>query len=363
MILDDIAVPTARSGHNMLYDAVNEDIILFGGMKDNNNVEGSYLNDTWLYNYSENHWSEVQSSIGPGDRNTPAMVYDPTKERVILFGGINQDYFFNDTWELDLNTYEWSKIETVNTPGFVADAGLVFDEVNQEIVLFGGHWQFGYFEETWIFNVNDDTWTKLNTTVFPTQRYGHRMVYSTKKQSIVLFAGHAYNVSDTVNNDMWIYDCLSKEWSELITDPVPPTRYWHDIAYDEVNEKIVMFGGRLNWFNFDCRGDTWEFDEETNQWNEISTEPNPGERMTFSMVYHEEAERIILFGGNENPYTSIFNDLWEYNPKRSQWKQIDISKTNFDVTLYNLLAIIMLASLIQRSSKRRKDKRYFIRKS
>lgn len=308
-------------------------------------LRGSYLNDTWIYDYSNNKWSELLSSSSPDDRNSPAMVYDPIKERVILFGGINQDNFFNDTWELDLITNEWSKIETENSPGLIADAEMVFDEVNQEVVLFGGHWQSGYFDETWIFDVTEDTWIKLNVTIHPSQRYGHRMVYSAKKQSIVLFAGHAYNVSDTVNNDMWIYNCSTKQWSELVIDSLPPTRYWHDIAYDIVDEKIVMFGGRLNWFNFDCREDTWEFDEESEQWIEVDTDLNPGARMFFSMIYNEKEKTIILFGGNQNPYTEIYDDLWEYNPRKSQWKLIDISKTTINFSLLGAITILMLIGL------------------
>lgn len=38
--VDDIPSPVARSGHNMVYNPTNGEIILFGGMKDNNNVEG-----------------------------------------------------------------------------------------------------------------------------------------------------------------------------------------------------------------------------------------------------------------------------------------------------------------------------------
>ena len=354
--IDDSIYPIARSGHNMIYSPIDDEIILFGGMKDNFNVEGSYLDDTWIYSYSTNTWTELLTSTQPSNRTSPGMVYDPTKERVLFFGGLSHNEYFNDTWELDLDTYEWNKIETEISPPILAEAEMVFDDFNQEIILFGGHVPTGYFDETWIFNITDDTWTKLNLSTHPSSRYGHRMVYSYSKEAVVLFGGHAFNTSDTVNNDMWIYNCSSRLWIEMVIDSPPPIRYWHDIAYDEVNEKIVLFGGRINWYTMDCRNDTWEFDEETNQWVEIETEQSPEARMWFSMVYNEKEGNIILFGGNQDPNTKIFGDLWEYNTERSQWKQIDLSKrvSNFPVIgVVTILSLLGLTSMNRKKSETR----------
>jgi len=234
--------PVARAGHNMVYNLSDGEIILFGGMKDNLNNQESYLNDTWIYDYSNNVWTNPFFSIYPPNRNGPGMVYEPINNRVILFGGANQFFFLNDTWELDLNHYLWHEIDSTTSPPGSADSEMFFDELNQEIVFFGGYTAIGYSNETWIFDISSDEWIKQNHTIHPSSRYGHRIVYSSSKDSGILFAGHAFGSLDTINNDMWQYNCSIKHWSEMTVDSPPPTRYWHDMIYDEVNEKIIMFG-------------------------------------------------------------------------------------------------------------------------
>ncbi|MCK5410126.1 MAG: hypothetical protein KAJ30_07660, partial [Candidatus Heimdallarchaeota archaeon] len=177
---------------------------------------------------------------------------------------------------------------------------------------------------------------------------------SYSKEAVVLFGGHAFNTSDTVNNDMWIYNCSIRQWVETTIDSPPPIRYWHDMVYDEFNEKIVLFGGRIYWYTMDCREDTWEFVEETNQWVEIETEQSPEARMYFSMVYNKEDRTIILFGGNQDPNTLIFGDIWEYNCEKSQWTQIDISETAANFSVIGVFTILLLLSIT--STNKRKTK-------
>ncbi len=353
---DNIPYPSARAGHNMIYNPINGEIILFGGMKDNLNYQGSYLNDTWVYHYSNNSWIEITSIAQPSNRNGPSMVYEPIHHRVLLFGGSSHAGFLNDTWEFKLSTYQWSKIEVEICPPKCADAEMFFDLPNNEIVLFGGYTPVGYSDETWIFNINDNLWEKQNLSSHPSSRYGHRIVYSSSKDLGVLFAGHAFDSSDTINNDMWLYNCSNKQWSEMTVDSPPSIRYWHDMIYDETNEKIIMFGGRKNSYSFDCWGDTWEYIEESNQWVEIETNQGPEERMFCSMVYNEQAKKVILFGGNEDPNTTIFDDLWEYDTNKSKWKEIITGKkanSNILIGIIGILSLTGIASIIRNKSKSR----------
>jgi N-acetylneuraminic acid mutarotase len=341
-----IPYPIARAGHNMIYCPIYSEIVLFGGMKDNLNNQGSYLNDTWVYHYSNNTWVEIESTTRPSNRNSPSMVYDSLHNSILLFGGSSHAGFLNDTWQFKLSNYQWSKIDSEISPPKSADAEMFFDLPNNEIVLFGGYTPTGYSDETWVFNINDRIWEKQNHTIHPSSRYGHRIVYSRSKDSGILFAGHAFDSSDTINNDMWLYNCTNKQWSEMTVDYPPPIRYWHDMIYDEKNEKIVLFGGRKNGYTFDCWGDTWEYTEDNNQWTEIETDQSPEARMFCSMVYNEQAKKVILFGGNENPNTTIFDDLWEYDANKSKWKQIIAGKKVSSIPIISIIGVLSLMSIV-----------------
>ena len=88
------AVPPARSGHTMAYDPVTQRTIMFGG--DSNGV--GLLSDTWAYDSSKNRWTELNSETHPTPRVYLCMAYDPSTERVIMFGGLDRGGARSDTW-------------------------------------------------------------------------------------------------------------------------------------------------------------------------------------------------------------------------------------------------------------------------
>jgi hypothetical protein len=94
-------LPSARSGHSMVYDSSRKSVILFGGYGSGG---GNYLNDIWFGDNAT--WTEVNvgTSTMPSARSGHTMVYDSTRKSTILFGGygvINiNGTTYNDTWTL-----------------------------------------------------------------------------------------------------------------------------------------------------------------------------------------------------------------------------------------------------------------------
>jgi N-acetylneuraminic acid mutarotase len=100
------AAPSARRFHSMVYDALGNRMILFGGHSSDPGPEGgTWLNDIWAYDPAVNVWTEIKP-VGPlpSARGVQSMVYDPMGSRVILFGGAYSDpstgqgVDLNDTW-------------------------------------------------------------------------------------------------------------------------------------------------------------------------------------------------------------------------------------------------------------------------
>jgi N-acetylneuraminic acid mutarotase len=90
-------VPSARTGHSMVYDSTSRKVVLFGG---NGLGFPHVLNDTLVYDPATNTWTELRPAGDlPLERIFASMVYDSGTGRVILFGGSNgQGARFNDTW-------------------------------------------------------------------------------------------------------------------------------------------------------------------------------------------------------------------------------------------------------------------------
>jgi len=81
----------------MAYDAVIENIVLFGGF-----VGGwqDTLSDTWAWNGSD--WMEIYPSTVPSNRYDFSMDYDPLHRVLVMFGGYSSTVVRGDTWLLEL---------------------------------------------------------------------------------------------------------------------------------------------------------------------------------------------------------------------------------------------------------------------
>lgn len=122
--------PTPRDGHAMAYDPARDVTVLFGG------TDGSqFLGDTWEWDGST--WM-VMSSNGPSPRAGHAMAYDATSESVVLFGGTFFDgayHDYGDTWAWDGSA--WALLSTSGpTPRSLH--AMVYDQSRSRAVLFGG---------------------------------------------------------------------------------------------------------------------------------------------------------------------------------------------------------------------------------
>ena len=56
------------------------------------------FSDTWAYDSSKNRWTELNSETHPIPRVYLCMTYDPSTERVIMFGGLDRWGARSDTW-------------------------------------------------------------------------------------------------------------------------------------------------------------------------------------------------------------------------------------------------------------------------
>lgn len=75
--------PFGRYSHGLVYDSAREVCVLFGG----SGLPYDRLGDTWLYDANINTWQEESPSTSPSPRSSFGMIYDSLNEVVILFGG------------------------------------------------------------------------------------------------------------------------------------------------------------------------------------------------------------------------------------------------------------------------------------
>src|SRR5436190_8321619 len=93
--------PSPRWGHSAVYDPVRDRMIVFGGVTNNGNNGNAYLGDVWALSLSGTpSWTALPS--GPS-RYGSTLIYDPVRDRLVLFGGHGEAGDLNDVWELSLS--------------------------------------------------------------------------------------------------------------------------------------------------------------------------------------------------------------------------------------------------------------------
>lgn len=211
--LENDGTPIGYLGAQLAYDSESDRIILYGGYRFS---ENRIIDETWAFDYNSNTWIKMNPNINPPGRNFHSMVYIPTIDRVLMFGG--------------------------DVPGPTEHA-------------------------TWLYDFNQDTWEKLEIEGAPIIRHYTSMVYIDSLDRVILFGGEA-NVPESKINDMWAFDPHEKTWTELKPEQVPSARGWHAMTYDSAADKIILFGGGSDRRFF--TNETWVYDPQTNIWTDMT---------------------------------------------------------------------------------------------
>lgn len=254
--------PSPRVMNAMAFDENRCVVVLFGGVEEPGEV-GDYLNDTWEWDGTS--WTEKCQNCPPTTRNSGGMVYDSTRQVVLLFGGYAPG-LLNDTWEW--NGTDWTQVFTTTRPSRRSDFAMAYDHARNRTVVFGGSLQpvlcGARSDETWELDmsVSPATWTQVATSIQPSPRET-TMVYDSARSVMVLFGGTEACPSVSNLGDTWEYDGTT--WSPLATPTAPLPRHSYALAFDSIREEVILFGGASSPTSpvptGEVLGGTWTFGE------------------------------------------------------------------------------------------------------
>lgn len=148
-------------------------------------------------------------------------------------------------------------------------------------------------------------WTTISgVTGTPAQRRDCPGVASNDRMYV--FGGAQGTSGSARFNALYSFD--GQAWTERTADGAPgspPARDRAAIAWDAINDRLVVFGGfdGTNWL-----GDTWSWDPVTNAWTNLAPPLAPSARGWAAMTYDPTSTGLLLFGGFDG--TSYFGDTW-----------------------------------------------------
>src|SRR5206468_3614756 len=122
--------PPRRSWHVAVFDSRRNRLLLCGG---------AFHGTLWSYELVTRTWSEIPLTAPGPDLVGACGIYDPIRDRVVVFGGRNSYGDPSaDTWVLDLRgAPQWTKLSATGlTPR--EEASAAYDPVGDRMIVFGG---------------------------------------------------------------------------------------------------------------------------------------------------------------------------------------------------------------------------------
>lgn len=258
-------LPFARSSHALAYDRARGEVVLLGGIGGRGEAARGTV---WVR--SDGDWEMRDEPAGDGWAE-PAVCYDRTRERVVIFGGWDRENEFRgDTWEWD-----GERLARVASGGSSADTGpaaraghdMAYDPVRGRCIMFGGRGDAGLLPGTWEWD--GERWERIPSGADePPPRWFFGMATADAWNRVVVFGGAS---GDGDLADTWLWD--GSAWKP-VAGRAPPARGMSRIAFD--GEHVVLFGGRRARQGsppFEDLADTWLFDGK--QWSAAFAEATP----------------------------------------------------------------------------------------
>ena len=228
--------PGARENHATAPIYGTDKVLLFGGW------DGTRLGDTWVYDLSENKWTNKNYPPGISERSSHDMTSIYGDDKVLLFGGTVGG---GRTYIYDLSDNEWTRKYPQNHSTSEHNPKMASIYNDDKVILYGGD----EGPNTWVYDLSDNEWTNKNPTNHPPgsspnsyTEHGLTTIYGDDK--VIYY----------YSQDTWIYDLSDNQWYNKNPPSFPSSRSWMDLAMVDGTDEIILFGGagELN--------DTWIYD-------------------------------------------------------------------------------------------------------
>lgn len=279
--MNPITEPRKLLGSQMVYDEGSDRVITYGG-GDGLGLTAVGVGDTWAYDYNTNSWEQL--SDGPVRRFGARMAYDLESEKVIVFGGSiwgfvsgnnqdNQSTSYNETWVYDYNTDTWTNMEPYPSPPGRWYQPMAYHLKADRVIMWGGTDQDGNPVDNgavWAYDYNTNTWEEFSPSGGQSpnpDREGAAMAYDAESNKMIMFGGDAFG------SETWAYDFDENIWT-LMDDAKGPAGAlnlsFFAFVYDDDLDRVFLSGGNLCDKTCDYQEGLWTYDFNTNTWREVT---------------------------------------------------------------------------------------------
>lgn len=273
----------------------------------------------------------VASLVTPSQRADHEMVYDQHREKIILFGGRELDFWIprrpsaassrhvSETWEYD--QCGWKQIDTLHRPPNLDDFDIVYDSVRKVTILFGQYTPLdnpekGSISMMWEYDGQD--WRQMaEIKDLPYPRIFSEMVFNPASNQIVLFGGFSLFGPEWIDWhwETWVLE--NEKWyditNEITYESIPP-REFPIMAFDEHRNVTVLLISTVNNFTIEFDGTAWDnMQDLPNSGNRPALEFNRDMNMFGGDMVFDTNRGVVVAHG--------LSGTWEYDG--TTWQEIE----------------------------------------
>jgi hypothetical protein len=229
----------------MAFDEARGVMVLFGGrMRIGTQDPPKFRITNTTLIWDGTNWTGATPAVQPPARHSAAMAYDPTRRKIVLFGGCVDvgagcATKLNDTWTWDGIT--WKQESPNASPAGRGGAAMALDLISGNIMLFGGETAAGMAADQWLWD--GAGWVESRPPeAGPGPRKGAGLAYSRLDSGLVLFGG---TTNTAYLNDTWIWNGI--RWTQIQPTTAPPGGAVIGAAYDSVRDAVVFVIDNAVW--------------------------------------------------------------------------------------------------------------------
>ena len=315
------------TGHAMSTDTRRQKCLVFGGKE---NAAGLFSAETW--EWDGHGWRNISPVISPSARAGAVLVYDPVRDRHVLFGGEDSGGTANaETWEFNPSTRRWSQITPGASPSARAWAAGTWDPILSKVYIYGGN--SGATVRNDLLSYEGTTWTTETTGTGPSARTGVVLICRVIGGASRVFSFGGWDGTN-VRNDMWQFTS-GVGWTAVsyAAGNIPPSpraytcgMFWHP------ESSFVFMGGNDHSVNYSA--EIWHYNPATTTW--VNRTPGSGAPVALAKATLVPQlwprYRALLVGGENTSTTEPTSFMWEWDG--AAW--VDVTPTN---RLHNLSAM------------------------
>jgi hypothetical protein len=306
--------PLKRTFPSAFYDTTRDEMMLFSGTSEGCIAFGcNSFYDAWAFStptpftvtctpWTFPDWVPPQNAYGAG-------VFDPLHHRLVLIGGVYDDRLVRGGFAMDLGDPlpEWR----IYSPGLQrSGASGVYDPTQQRMLIFGG--DLGAVRTNDLLQLGLEDAPPLEgvatTGSPPLQRFLHAACMDPEGRRMFVFGGDTYRTTNRdMLGDLWELELSGgASWKLLIgSPPFPEQRSAHAALYDAPRDRLIVFGGTAQ------DDSVWALTLGGKlRWSKLATRGvSPGWRAGPSLLYDSKRDQAIMLGGSRGRAEPL-KDAW-----------------------------------------------------